>query len=478
MVIRRVILLIILLAIGAAGACWYYSSRNPSVKPVAPPRSMLDSTLQVPVSTLRIPLDFSLRDLETTVNKKLSGVFLHEWMAVGDKKKDSVYLGLERFDAIKLNWKPGLLTAEVPLRIEFKFMKKAAGIRISNDKPVVAEVVMRLKSNVMLDDRWGLKSTTAIDTVIWKMEPTLKVVFVNVNLRGLADKYLERNEEKLTHRFDSLMYEVIDSRKVIEKVWNDIHKPIIIKKTEPQIGLTTKAEALSSRWNPNPDGNISGMVTLKARVYSWFEQPMVIEPGPLPRHRYAPNEEDELDLYVHANLPFYQINAFVNRNLEKMSLTYNNYIVKLHHAELYGSEQELALELRVRGALRGKIYFKALPYYDTIHQVIGLTNLRYDLSTEEALLNTADWMMHDNLVAILADTVKKDLTEELSALPQLIETAIAQGKSGNKVKLTVDSLAITSHASLITGSDIQWILRARGKAGLALKKKILEKKKP
>lgn len=119
-----------------------------------------------------------------------------------------------------------------------------------------------------------------------------------------------------------------------------------------------------------------------------------------------------------------------------------------------------------------------MTYYDTVNQVIGLSNLRYDLSIEEALLNTADWMMHDNLVSILADTVKKDLTEELSGLPQLIELAIAQGKSGNKVKLTVDSLAITSHASLITVHDIQWVLRARGRAGLALKKKILEKKKP
>ncbi|MCW5909528.1 MAG: DUF4403 family protein [Cyclobacteriaceae bacterium] len=474
---RRVVLIFILVLLGGAGAWWYYSFRNPSVKPVAPVRSVLDSTLQVPVSTLRIPLDFSLRDLENTVNKKLSGVFLQEWMAVGDKKKDSVYLALERFDAIRLGWKPGLLTASVPLRIEFKFMKKAAGIRIANDKPVTAEVLVNLKSNVMLDDRWGLSSTTEIDTVIWKMEPTLKVVFVNVNLRGLADKYLQRNQEKLTHRFDSLVHEVIDSRKVVEKVWNDIHKPIIIKKTEPQVGLVAKAEALSSRWNPNPDGNISGMVTLKARVYSWFEQPPVMEAAPLPRHRYAPNEEDELDLYVHASLPFHQVNTFVNRNLDKMSFHYNSYVLKIHHAELYGSGQELALELRVRGALRGKIYFKALPYYDTLNQVIGLGNLRYDLNTEEALLNTADWMMHDNLVSILADTVKKDLTEELSALPQLIELAIARGKSGNKLKLTVDSLAITSHASLITAHDIQWVLRARGRAGIALKKKILEGKK-
>lgn len=477
MVFRRVILILVLLA-GSAAAWWYYRVSSPSVKPIAPVRSQLDSILQVPMSTLSIPLRFSLQNLEIAANKRLSGKFLDERIAVGDKKKDSIYLTLERFDKVKLGWKPGLLTAQVPLRIEFKFLKRAAGIRVANDKPVAAEVLINLKSKITLNNRWETKLETEIDTIIWKLEPALKVVFVNVNLRGLADKYLQRNEEILTQRFDSLMSKVIDSRSAVEKIWNDIHKPVVVKKTEPQVGLLTKAESLSSHWISDKEGNIAARVTLKARVYSWFGQPLVDKHPSLPPHKDLPLEESELDLFVLASLPFAQINAFVNRNLQKFTLNSNGYVLKVHHAEMYGSDQELALELRVKGGLRGKIYFRALPYFDTLHQVIGLTNLRYDLHTEEILLNTADWLMHNNLVSILADTVKKDLTEELSALPQLIESAIAQGKSGNKVKLTIDSLSITSHSSLITAEDIQWILHARGKAGIALKKKILEKNKP
>jgi hypothetical protein len=314
------------------------------------------------------------------------------------------------------------------------------------------------------------------------MEPSIKIAFVNVNLRKIADNYLEKNQSKITHKFDSLSHELLDTRKVVEKIWNDIQKPIILKKTKPQIGLSAHAEELMLRWNTNPLGNITGMVTLKAKVYSWFEEPEAHEIAPLPKHKYAEKADESLDLYVMAKLPYDKLNNLTNKKIETISYTYESYTIGIRDAEFYGSEQELTLMMRVKGALRGKVYLRAQPYFDTLTQVVGLRNLRYDLNTEEALLNTADWMLHDKLISILADTVKKDISEELNGLPKLIEQGVAKGKSGQKMTLTIDSLAVTSYASLITKRDIQWIFRARGKAGIALDKNILEgknqKKKP
>jgi Domain of unknown function (DUF4403) len=100
--------------------------------------------------------------------------------------------------------------------------------------------------------------------------------------------------------------------------------------------------------------------------------------------------------------------------------------------EFFSSEQALALTMRVKGVLRGGVYLRAQPYFDTMNLVVGLGNLRFDLSTEKGLLNTADWMLHDKLILILADTVKKDISEELNGLPKLIEQEIEKGKSGEK----------------------------------------------
>lgn len=465
--------LIVLVAI--AIGVWFFLFTKP-IRPVEPMRSILDSTLVVPVSTIRIPIEFQLKDLEKMVNTKLKGIFIKEWLAVGDKKKDSIYLELERTNPIRFAWMPGEISAKVPLRISFRFKKKAIGIRIQNEKPIVAEVILNLKSKINLDERWGINSTTTLEGIVWEMEPSIKIAFVHVNLRKVADNYLEKNQDKITHKFDSISHELLDTRKIVEKIWNDIQKPIILKKTQPQIGLSAHAEELMSRWNTNDQGNISGMITLKAKVYSWFGEPEAHQITPLPKHKYAKRADEALDLFVMAKLPYDQLNNFTNKNIEKISYTYESYTLGIRDAEFYGSEQELALMMRVKGALRGKVYLRAQPYFDTLTHVVGLRNLRYDLNTEEALLNTADWMLHDKLISILADTVKKDISEELNGLPKLIEQGVAKGKSGQKMTLTVDSLAVTSYASLITGKNVQWIFRARGKAGIALDKKILEGK--
>lgn len=473
---RRWLMILLVLIVLIGGAVWYFLFNKP-IRPVEPVRSTLDSTLVLPVSTIRIPIEFQLKDLEKMVNTKLKGVFVQEWMAVGEKKRDSVYLELERTNPVSFTWEPGTLSAKVPLRISFRFIKRAAGIRIRNERPIVAEVILHLKSQVSLDDRWAINSTTSLDKIVWEMEPSLKIAFVNVNLRKIAESYLEKNQDKITHRFDSIAQATLDTRKVVEKIWKDIQKPIIIKKTAPQIGLSAHAEELMSRWSLSPEGNILAMITLKAKVYTWFEEPLAHEIAPLPKYKYAEKADESLDLFVMAQLPYDKLNSFTNKNIERISYTYESYTISIRDAEFYGSEQELALMMRVKGALRGKVYLRAQPYFDTLKQVVGLRNLRYDLSTEEALLNTADWMLHDKLIFLLADTVKKDISEELNGLPQLIEQGIERGKSGEKMTLTIDSLSVTSYASLITRQNIQWIFRARGNAGISLDRKILEGKK-
>lgn len=221
------------------------------------------------------------------VNTKLKGVFIKEWLAVGDKKKDSIYLELERTNPIRFAWTPGELSAKVPLRISFRFKKKAIGIRIQNEKPIVAEVILNLKSKINLDDGWGINSTTTLEGIVWEMEPSIKIAFVQVNLRKVADNYLEKNQNKITRKFDSLSHELLDTRQIVQRIWNDIQKPIILKKTQPQIGLSAHAEELISRWTANAEGNISGMITLKAKVYAWFGEPEVYENVPIPKHKYA-----------------------------------------------------------------------------------------------------------------------------------------------------------------------------------------------
>ena len=83
---RRWLLILFVLIILSGGAVWYFLFNKP-IRPVEPVRSTLDSTLALPVSTIRIPIEFQLKDLEKMVNTKLKGIFVQEWMPVGEKKE-------------------------------------------------------------------------------------------------------------------------------------------------------------------------------------------------------------------------------------------------------------------------------------------------------------------------------------------------------------------------------------------------------
>ncbi len=119
---KSFIILLVLTTLAGMVVTYYYFHKP--IRPKEPIRSTLDSTLVLPVSTISIPIEFQLTDLERLVNTKLKGIFINEWLAVGDKKRDSIHLEMERTNPIRFSWEPGTLSAKVPLRISFRFKRR------------------------------------------------------------------------------------------------------------------------------------------------------------------------------------------------------------------------------------------------------------------------------------------------------------------------------------------------------------------
>src|SRR5260221_358854 len=111
---KRVFIVVLILGIGVAALWWFL---RPTIKPIPPPHSTLDSTLVCPVSTLTVPLIFKTKDLQRSVNEKVSKQIMQGWLPVGKRKKDSVYLEIIRTDSIRFTWKSGILYTNVPLHI-------------------------------------------------------------------------------------------------------------------------------------------------------------------------------------------------------------------------------------------------------------------------------------------------------------------------------------------------------------------------
>jgi len=442
------------------------------IKPKPPQGTSIDSTLVIPLSTINVPVDYEVAKLEEMVNKKIEGVFFDQGLKLNDKE-DSLYLQLEKRSDIKLSWDEKTLSYSFPLNVSARFKKTIAGLKLKNSEPVHTQLTLYISSEIGLDNRWNLKTKSTIKKIKWIMDPQLNLAFVRVNLRKLVENMIHKNEDKLLSRLDHVLSNVVDMRKVVSKLWLDLQKPIRINKKGLEIWLKAEAKNMSARFADKGSGLITLEVELKAFVQTILDDEAIPASNTtLPPFKRKDNDSTGLAIFVLSKIPFHLVNKILNRELDGKTLAAKGYSTTIKKIDVYGTAKGFAMKLKVRGDVDGQLYVTAIPGYDTLDARLYANHFNFDIDSENALINSADWLLHDNAL----DTIKKvlvvDLQPYVDALPYLIVQAVDRGKVGEKIDLTIDKLDLKPIQYIVTKRDFQVMFKADGKAAISLKQKV------
>jgi hypothetical protein len=446
------------------------------VKPVPPEPTTLDSALQVPISSLMIPIRYHVDSLEEIINSKIAGTFLKQWIEVNENH-DSLYLELTKKSKINIRWINNILHYRFPLYLEGKFIKHIGkNISLKNETPVALEVVLDMTTALSFANDWSLNATTELKQVTWKKEPVLKIAFVNINLRKRLDKFLQENTSLLTSIVDREIDKVIDTRTILEKLWLDIQKPIILNNKTRIVWLKHRAQDLAA--NLLQDGQYLGLdVRLQTFVKVGIDSTDMPESNrTLPAYERLNSAEDSIEIFLKASASFETINEILNEALQGKIISSNNYSTTIKEVSTYATNDGLAVMLTVKGDADGSLYMRGRPGYDTTTQTLTIKDFEFDVDSENALLQSADWLLHEDALKFVEAELKLDLSPLLAALPDVIKNATEKGKSANKLELFLTSLVIKPEQLLLTKNDFQLILKAKGKAVIGLQKEVFAKR--
>jgi hypothetical protein len=197
----------------------------------------------------------------------------------------------------------------------------------------------------------------------------------------------------------------------------------------------------------------------------------------LPAYKPKTSAADSLKIFVLATLPFDKANAILKKELKGKTIAAQGYSATVKDISAYGTDDGLALKMQVKGDVAGNIYLRGTPYYDTTKAVFSVKDFRFDVDSENALINTADWMLHDNALGFIQEKLTIDVQPLIDQLPELIENGIEKGKSGEKINVFVDRLDLIPQQLVITKENIQVILKGTGKASIGLERKVFAGKK-
>jgi hypothetical protein len=446
------------------------------IKPEAPKETTLDTLLPLPISTLVIPVHYEVAELEETINTKVQGTFIREWLQMNEKG-DSLYIEITKRDRILLSWKGTTLFYSFPIKVSVKFIKTIGKVRMKNSEPIDMELVLHLATKLGFDKRWNLLPESHLKEINWVKDPKLNLGLFKLNLRKFVDNAIQKNEVKLISKLDEALGKIIKTRKTISKLWNDIQKPIRINKKETEVWLKAYADGIQA----SLEDNTPGTITLNIKLKAWIQ--LVIEGQGIPPSNdklpaYTKNEynSDSLKMYVLARIPYKKVNSILERELNGKELSAEGYSTTIKKVRIYGTDEGLALDLKVSGDVSGRIYIRGALQYDSLTTTISARDFHFDIDSENVLVNSADWLLHDNAIGLISAKLRLDVKPYADLLPELIMNGIEKGKTGDKLNLNISNLTIAPIRHIYTQQDIQFIFEAQGRADIALEKKVFAKK--
>ncbi len=439
------------------------------VKPQPPERTRLDTLLVPPLSKLTIPVSFELQKVTDIVNEKLKGTFLKKGMMLNEK--DSLYFELTSLSPIAFDWRAPDLRYTARLNVSAYYTKDVLGIKIRNDSPVDFEIEIQLRTELGFNADWSIRPSTTIESIVWKKDPILKLGIGELNFRKPVEKALLENQESLVTRLDGFIGEVVDTRKVIEKIWSDMQKPIRIKKNEPLLWLLVEEGTLKARWTRGPEGEITAQAELTGRIRTLLDTAnLKSSPQPLPAFSYKTSPEDSLVASVLCTVPFDLLNKHLRQKLIGLSIDTIGYHVEVKKLEVYGTPEGLAIQMGLGGDIKGNIYFRGVPAIDPNTKSVMVSDFDFDVDSEDAILASADWFLHSSITSMVASHLQFELQPFVEMLPTLISEGIEKGKLGEKIALSIESWEVKPSRAVITSKNIQMVVEVRGMAGLVLKK--------
>lgn len=448
------------------------------IKAPAPARTLLDSTLVVPVSTLNVPVYYLMADLEELANEKV-GTNPHEVRMAINPKGDSLFLTINKFQPISVTY-DGMrsLTLRIPLEVSGLFHGKVAGIKIKNKTPVHAKIAMTLTSAIYMDKDWNLKTKTHIDRVEWVEEPKLNVAGVKVNLRPPMEKALDKHKEDIIAKLDGSVGGLVKLGPSIEKIWFDLQKPISINRKVIPVWLKTEGKNMNLRGVRSSKDTLAVEVGLETSIESILDSAAAMHPPvPLPDFKQKEDLDPGVHAFVKATIPFDVVNRVIQQVTDTMKFTYGDHQVRVRQSEVYGTTDGIAVMLSLAGDVQADVYLRGSIGYDTAAHQLRITDFAFDINSEASLVQAADWMTHDKIIERIQPYLTLPMDNTFRVVPSLMTRGIEKGKLGRKIDVTWSKFEVSLYTHLVTRRDIQVILEVNGKAEVKLEKGLLDKKK-
>lgn len=422
------------------------------------------------LSVLNLPVEIPVAEIENQLNQKLKGL-IYEDKSYEDDGNDNLKARVWKINPIKMVALESSFLFEVPLKVWVSAGYKISplGMTMSGYKDTEFSIKIRLISKIALTPDWKVKSETYVDSYDWITEPSVKVAGINIPIKSMVSRMLNKNFEKITDAIDEQVAENIELKSNVEVAWNLAHQPVMLAK-EFDTWLVIKPTGIVMTPLLAKNGVLKSVIGINGytQTITSAVKPTVPVSPKLPDLKIVDNVSDNFRVSLISLVSYEEAGRQATNRFkgEKFSFLGGKYSVQVTSVEMYGQNEKLIIKAGLSGSMNGHIFLKGVPHYDPATQQLSLKGLDYDLDTRNSILKTANWLLQGQFARMMEKKMVFPVGEQIGDAKKTIQTALANYKVVDGVLIKGTLTDIIPDKVYLTPKHIYSVVFAQGKVNL------------
>ena len=408
-------------------------------------------------SIINLPVDIDLKKIEKAVNEKFKGLIYED----NNLDDDNMQIKLWKSQNFVFNAFGNQLQYRIPVKIWSKFGWKIEkfGISLSDYYDVTGEIALKYKSSLTISRDWQVKTTTTSDGYEWITKPTLSIAGITIPITAIANLALKSCSGIINNQIDKAITQTVELKKEVEKAWNTMQAPMNVN-TDYNIWLKITPLEIFTAPLSTQQNHIKVNMGAKATIESFVGyQPDSIQPRALPGLSFVQKADDAFTLNFSSDVTFKQISDIAQKELVGKEFTQGKRKIKITKFDVFGSDGKMMFMTEIVGSIKGVIYFTGVPVYNSDSNVVEMKDIDFELNTRNALINSANWLLHGTFLHMLQPYLKFPVSDQIKEMKTTFNKELANYKVtdgviliGQVSDIKIESFGVVPGALKVIGS--------------------------
>lgn len=432
-------------------------------QPLLPPDLKPAASFTPVPSIVNVPLELKTWYIENLLNRQVSDLLYEcDTLTIGGRKP--VKVKVWKRDSISIGLEGNELRYKVPLRVwmQFSFTVSAFGLSHTEYQDVEAGIALKFRSRISVKNDWKVSTVTESDGYEWVSDPVLRVRFLTIPIKPLADFIMVKQQLSFGRMVDSAVSTMLDVKKMLRPLWDRIQTPILLSQS-PEVWLRLAPMGIYMTQLTGAGGVIKSSIGIKSVAETFFgSEPEAKKSDSFPEFVIPEHIDSTFIINLYSDLSYASASEILQSYLLGRTFIDGKKEVIVQAVNIYGLEGYAIISLAFTGSFRGKVYVIGHIAYDQATSTISIRDLEYDISTRNALHSAAGWLFHGIILSKIAPYLRFPIRERLLEAQLMIQKLISHREITKNLYINgiIDSLDIGGVA--LTDRSIVAVLLARG----------------